>query len=181
MAEKAAGAIRVKLGFHGKGRGEGLGDRTHCSLAPSATPTASRTRSRRWARSTPAASYLSSSPSPFITQCNDSYRLKTSSTPWSSSSSPSSSSISSSPSLSSLSLTSAFSAPPSLSASLGGCSSSPLGSTSSSSLAAGPPGLTSLLRLPPKSINLTQCHIYLCKLVELGLHDHARLEQCRKV
>ncbi|KAG6498649.1 hypothetical protein ZIOFF_038370 [Zingiber officinale] len=35
-------------------------------------------------------------------------------------------------------------------------------------------------RLPPKSGDLTQCHIYLCELVELGLHDHARPEQCRK-
>ncbi|XP_042451819.1 uncharacterized protein LOC122036536 [Zingiber officinale] len=151
VVEKAAGAIGVKLGFHGKGQGEGLGDRTHCSLAPSSTPTTSRTRSRRWAESTPAASCLSSSPSPFITQCDDSYRLKTSSTPWPSSTSPSSSSISSSPSLPSLSLTSTSSAPPSLSASLGGCSSSPLGSTSSSSLPTGPPGLTSLLRSSPTS------------------------------
>ncbi|XP_042423305.1 uncharacterized protein LOC122010904 [Zingiber officinale] len=151
VVEKAAGAIGVKLGFHGKGQGEGLGDRTHCSLAPSSTPTTSRTRSRRWAGSTPAASCLSSSPSPFITQCDDSYRLKTSSTPWPSSTSPSSSSISSSPSLPSLSLTSTSSGPPSLSASLGGCSSSPLGSTSSSSLPTGPPGLTSLLRSSPTS------------------------------
>ncbi|KAG6479561.1 hypothetical protein ZIOFF_063028 [Zingiber officinale] len=141
--------------------------------------------------------------------------------------------ISSSPSLPSLSLISASSAPPSLSASLGGCSSSPIGSTSSSSLPAGPPGLTSLLRSSPASgsfsnslfhqpscsckstlqlspplflFPLAQTHIhhsleiwhiqgfvlitgYLlnpeislnCKLVELGLHDHARLEQCCKV
>ncbi|KAG6511130.1 hypothetical protein ZIOFF_029185 [Zingiber officinale] len=40
---------------------------------------------------------------------------------------------------------------------------------------------TIMLVLPPKSRDLTQCHIYLCKLVELGLHDHARLEQCRKL
>ncbi|KAG6526123.1 hypothetical protein ZIOFF_016100 [Zingiber officinale] len=39
---------------------------------------------------------------------------------------------------------------------------------------------TIMLVLPPKSGDLTQCHIYLCELVELGLHDHARPEQCRK-